>query len=110
MSMSPTASAPGVASSTGVPSASVDPAERAEAKARTFSKPRSRKIRIATVPTAPVAPTTATRASRTGTLLGVDPELVVDCSHRALDLGGADDARDANRRGRDRSEEHTSEL
>src|SRR5205823_7811112 len=97
-SMSPAASASAVASSTTVPSASVDPADRAEAKARTLSKPRSRRIRIATLPTAPVAPITATRASRICALLGVDPELVVNRLHGALDLGRAYDAGDADRR------------
>src|SRR5215470_6487431 len=100
MSMSP-ASASGVASSTSVPSARVDPADRAEAKARTFSNPRSRRIRTVTVPTAPVAPITATRASRIDTLLGQDPELVVHRSHRPLDFGCTYDTRDADRRRRD---------
>ena len=40
-SRSPAERASGVASSTMLPSVSFDPAERAEAKARTFSKPRS---------------------------------------------------------------------
>src|SRR5689334_18942029 len=98
MSMSPVARASGVASSTSVPSPSVDPADRAEARARTFSKPRSRRTRIVTVPTAPVAPTTATRASRIDALLSVDPELVVHRLHRPVDLSGAHHAGDANRR------------
>src|SRR5262249_22612805 len=101
MSMSPAASASGVASSTSVPSASGDPADRAEAKARTFSKPRSRRIRTVTVPTAPVAPITATLASRIDALLGQDPELVVHRLHRPLDLGCAYHTRDADRRRRD---------
>src|SRR6266567_2952758 len=92
MSISPAASASGVASSTAVPSASAEPADRAEAKARTFSKPRSRRIRIVTLPTAPVAPITATRASRIDALLGVHRP------HGPLDLGRAHDAGDADRR------------
>src|SRR5262249_22917568 len=100
-SISPAASASGVASSTGVPSSSVEPAERADANARTRSKPRSRRMRIVTAPTAPVAPTTATRASRTDALLGEEPELRVHRAHGVLDLRGADDARDADRRRRD---------
>src|SRR5690242_12629143 len=99
--MSLAASASGVASSTTVPSASVEPADREEAKARTCLKPRSRRIRIVTPPTAPVAPTTATRASRIDALLGVEAELAVDGLHRLLDLRGAHHARNADRRRRD---------
>src|SRR5947208_1839066 len=99
--MSPAASPSGVASCTRVPSPSIDPADREEAKARTCSKPRSRRIRMVMLPTAPVAPTTAIRTSRTDPLLGVEAELVVDRLHRPLDVGGADDAGDTDRGGRD---------
>src|SRR5215470_8154564 len=101
ISIPPAARASDVACSTRVPSPSVDPADRAEANARTCSKPRSRRIRIVTLPTAPVAPITAMRTSRTDPLLGIEPELVVNCLHRPVDVTGPHDARDADRRGRD---------
>ena len=62
MSTSPRESASGVASSTVWPPTS-RPAERADAKTRTFSKPCSRRSPSVTVPTAPVPPTTPTRVS-----------------------------------------------
>ena len=86
------ASASGVASSTRIPPASLLPADRADANARTFSWPRSRSSRIVTAPTAPVAPTTAMRASGTDPLLGEEPELLVHGADRALDVTGPHDA------------------
>ena len=59
-STSPAPRASGVASSTAIepsPNGIVEPADRAEAKARTFSYPRSASRPSVTVPTAPVAPT-----------------------------------------------------
>ena len=58
--MSPRASASGVASST-VAAPSCLPADRADAKTRTWSKPRARSRSSVTVPTAPVPPTTPMR-------------------------------------------------
>src|SRR5581483_12361872 len=77
------------------------PADRFDANVRTFSYPRSARIDSRTPPTAPVAPTTATRVSGMRPLLGVQLELLVHGLHRALDLGGADDAGDPDRGRRD---------
>src|SRR4051794_29950653 len=92
-SMSPLASVSGVASST-VCGPRCLPAERAEAKTRTFSKPRCCSSSSVTVPTAPVAPTTPMRALR-------EVEGIVECAHGGVDVMGLDVAGDLDRRGRD---------
>src|SRR6266540_3788143 len=103
-STSEDASVSGVAPSTTRPSSSI-PAELAEAKRRTFSYPRSRRIERATAPTAPVAPTTPMR----GWALGMGPfgfwpvqlEARMQCLHRLLHLSTSDVGRDLDRRGRE---------
>src|SRR5437870_3368135 len=101
-SSSPAASASGVASSISTPP-TVDPAERADAKARTRPKPRSASSSSVTGPTAPVAPTTPTRRSgmRALRLGSVELEDAVQRLHRGLDLVAGDEARDLDRRGGD---------
>ena len=63
------------------------PAERAEAKARTSSNPRSASSSSVTVPTAPVAPTTPMRTSGIAAArpLGAEVEDLVEGSHGPLD-------------------------
>src|SRR5207248_11048897 len=91
----PASSVSGVASSTAIPSISL-PAEREDAKRRTFSYPRSRSRPTVTVPTAPVAPITPTAASRLAKV-----ERLVQGLHRAVHIGRRDVAGDLDRRGAD---------
>src|ERR687887_454873 len=99
-SRSPAASASGVASSTTRPRTSL-PAERADAKTRTSSKPRSASRSTATRPTAPVAPITATLGMLPLRFGRVELERLVEDPDRGLDLVAADVAGDLDRRGGD---------
>src|SRR5699024_8334622 len=90
----------------------VVPAERAEAKKRTFSagKSRSSRSRRMTTPTCPVAPTTASvvifrSPSRScvdrGGLFAAEVERIVDRPYRIVEVGVLDQDRDADLRGGD---------
>src|SRR5918995_3129185 len=92
-SRSPAASASGVASSTVTPPITL-PAERADAKSRTSSYPRSRSRSTVTVPTAPVAPTTPMRGL-------AKVEGLVQGLHGPVDVGRGDVTGDLDRGGRD---------
>src|SRR6266545_3036141 len=105
-SRSPAASASAVASSTASspsPYGSLEPAERAEAKARTCPKLRSAKSASVTRPTAPVAPTTPTRGSamRPDSLRAVELERRMQRLHGGLHLVAPDEAGDLDRRSGD---------
>src|SRR6266540_5478409 len=106
-SRSPAPSASAVASSTTTspaPYGSFDPAERAEANARTRSKPRSARSARVTGPTAPVAPTTPIRgcsAMRPDGLGTVELESGMEGRDRALDRFARNEAGDLDRRGGD---------
>src|SRR6266540_1568867 len=102
----PAVSASGVASSTvssPSPYGSLEPAERADAKARTCPKLRSASSVSVTRPTAPVAPTTPTRGSamRPDGLRAVELERRVECLNGGLHLVARDEAGDLDRRGGD---------
>src|SRR5437867_3987328 len=105
-SRSPAESASGVASSTSSsrrPNGTRLPAERADAKTRTCSNPRSARRSIVTVPTAPVAPTTPIRDS---VIRCSELEPVVDGANCLLDRVRADDAGDPDRGCRDDLDVH----
>src|SRR5919109_124613 len=105
-SRSPAPSASGVASSIGSapsPNGAAEPADRAEANARTWPKPRSASSARVTGPTAPVAPTTAMRGSAMGSgrLGAVELERGVQGLDGGLDLFARDEAGDLDRGGGD---------
>src|SRR5438876_8075669 len=77
-----------------------EPAERADANARTCLKPRSARSASVTRPTAPVAPTTPIRISvmRPCRFGAVQLECGMQCPDRLLDLVARHEAADLDRR------------